>query len=134
MIDDDSLPTEFPRAPNRVTLFLGTQSGFTQVELSPNILALTPSELISELSDLVMSINLAAGIANSYDSKLNEAVRALDDANQNNDVAAVNAMYAFCNSVEAQRGNKISDSDASELIDAANQVIASIDEFAAPCL
>jgi len=58
---------------------------------------------------------------------------ALEDANQNNDGAALNSMYALCSSVEAQRGKKLSTEDADTLIIAANAVIASLDEYATPC-
>jgi len=50
-------------------------------------------------------------------------VRALDDLNQNNDVAAINSLEAFINEVEAQRGKKISDAEADALIALAKQII-----------
>jgi hypothetical protein len=50
-------------------------------------------------------------------------VRALDDLNENNDVAAINALQAFINSVEAQRGIHIAEADADALIAAAQQTI-----------
>ena len=54
---------------------------------------------------------------------LDAVVRALDDLNQNNDVAAINSLEAFINEVEAQRGKKISDAEADALIALAKQII-----------
>ena len=50
----------------------------------------------------------------------------MDDSNDKNDGAAVNALQALINSAEAQRGKKISDADADALIDAVNKAISLI--------
>ena len=92
-----------------------------------------PSAAIAEIIDQVMNLNLQQGISNSLDAKLDSALNALDDSNNNNDGAALNSMYAFCNSVEAQRGKKIPDAAADALIAAANGAIAALDENAMPC-
>lgn len=47
------------------------------------------------------------------------SLNALDDANENNDQAACSSLQAFINSVEAQRGNKITDEQADTLIQSA---------------
>ena len=70
-----------------------------------------------------MVLNLQQGIENSLDSKLDAVSKALDDVNKNNDIAAINALQAFINSVEAQRGKKILDADANALIAAAQEII-----------
>lgn len=93
----------------------------------------TPEALLNELAGLVMEINIASGISNALDSKLDSALRALDDNNENNDGAALNSMYAFCNSIQAQAGKKLSGGDANTLIDAANSIINSLDEYVVPC-
>jgi hypothetical protein len=54
---------------------------------------------------------------------LQVAQEALNDGNENNDQAAVNALGAFISAVNAQRGKKISEEDADSLIDAAQQII-----------
>jgi len=72
----------------------------------------------------VVSLNLNTGIENSLDGKLNAALQALDDANSNNDQAAINSMIAFKNFVLAQSGNMIDAADAEELITAADEIIA----------
>jgi hypothetical protein len=84
---------------------------------------LTPAELIQQLIADVIDLNLKQGISNSLDRKLDAVVQALDDLNQNNDVAAINALQAFINSVEAQRGIHITEAEADALIAAAQQII-----------
>ena len=87
---------------------------------------LTPSEHISNLVDTVGDMNLQQGIDNSLDAKLDSALNALDDVNQNNDVAAINSLQAFINAVEAQRDNKLTDDQASTLVEAAQGIIDSL--------
>ena len=86
----------------------------------------TPSEMMLDLADDVIALNLQRGISNSLDAKLNAALGALDDINANNDVAAINTLQAFINAVEAQRGNKITEADADDLIDTANNIIVAL--------
>lgn len=92
-----------------------------------------PRARLEALVALVMSMNIQQGIANSLDAKLQRAIAALDDANANNDGAALNTVYAFCSSVEAQRGNKLTDEQASLLIESANGVVTSLDALAPLC-
>ena len=82
-----------------------------------------PSVLLQALINLVNDFNLHQGILNSLDAKLNTAVEALDDLKNNNDVAAINALEAFINSVEAQRGKKISEADADRFIADAQTIL-----------
>jgi hypothetical protein len=82
-----------------------------------------PAVLIAELVDKVVGLNLQQGIENSLDAKLDSALNALDDVNQNNDVAAVNSLQAFINGVEAQRGNKLTDEQADILVADAQAII-----------
>lgn len=84
----------------------------------------TPQALIVQLIDTVAEMNLQQGIDNSLDAKLDAAFNALDDVNQNNDVAAINSLNAFKNAVEAQRDNKLTGAQADELIAKANGIIA----------
>lgn len=56
------------------------------------------------------------GISNNLDVKLDAAIKALSDLNENNDVAAVNALNAFIAEVQAQRGDMIPEAAADELI------------------
>ncbi len=57
------------------------------------------------------------------DTKLDAVQNALDDVNENNDVAAINALEAFINAVEAQSGKKLDPGDAADLIAAAQGII-----------
>jgi hypothetical protein len=84
---------------------------------------LDPVELLRQLTQNVIALNLQQGIENSLDSKLDAALHALDDINENNDVAAINTLEAFINAVEAQRGIKIPEADADALIADALQII-----------
>jgi len=83
----------------------------------------TASEAIYALIGQVLALNLKKGITNSLDSKLSAAVNALDDANQHNDVAAVNALQAFINAVQAQIGGALSPGEAASLIASAQAII-----------
>ena len=82
-----------------------------------------PAELILDLADDVMALNLHKGITNGLEAKLNAALGALEDENENNDAAAVNTLGAFINAVEAQRGKKIPQAEADALIAAAQEII-----------
>jgi hypothetical protein len=82
-----------------------------------------PVEGIAGLIGGVIQLNLQEGISNSLDAKLDSALDALQDLNENNDGAAVNKLEAFINAVSAQRGNKIPEADADELIAAAQAII-----------
>jgi parallel beta-helix repeat protein len=84
----------------------------------------TPEGAILNLIDTVEAMNLQQGIDNSLDAKLDAAANALDDVNQNNDVAAINSLNAFKNAVETQRGDKITNEQADTLIGKANYIIA----------
>lgn len=86
-------------------------------------MTLTKSVDVVDLAQDVIALNLQEGISNSLDAKLEAAMQALDDINENNDVAAINTLEAFINAVEAQRGNKISEADADALIASAQEII-----------
>jgi len=62
--------------------------------------------------DQVETFNLQQGIENSLDAKLDSALNALSDVNQNNNQAAINSLQAFINAVNAQRGSKITNEQA----------------------
>ncbi|MEP4484899.1 hypothetical protein [Marinobacter alexandrii] len=88
----------------------------------------TSSERVNDLIETTTQMNLANGIANAYDSKLTSAFSALNDTNTKNDGAAFNKLYAFIYSVEAQRGGKLTDSEADLLIASAMRVIDNLPE------
>jgi hypothetical protein len=72
----------------------------------------TPGDLLRELVAMVVALNLKTGVENSLDGKLQAALQALDDANQNNNAAAMNTLPVFIDAVERQRGIELSDDDA----------------------
>ena len=53
-------------------------------------------------------------------------MKVLEDSNQKNDVAAIVTLEAFINKVEAQRGKKIPDEVADELIGKAQEIITAL--------
>ncbi len=85
---------------------------------------LTPQEAIQVLVADVIALNLKQGISNSLDAKLEAVVQALDDLNENNDIAAINTLQAVINAVEAQRGVQIPVADADALITAVQEIIS----------
>jgi hypothetical protein len=85
-----------------------------------------PKGMIELLIADVATINDAQGIVNSLDAKLNVAFDALDDANASNDASAVSKLEAFINEVEAQRGKKITDAQATALVTDAEAIIAAL--------
>jgi len=78
---------------------------------------------IMVLVGTVADLNAQQGIINSLDAKLGSALNALDDVNENNDVAALNSLQAFINAVEAQSGNKITEEQADVLVEEAQRII-----------
>lgn len=71
----------------------------------------------------VQALNLQQGIDNSLDAKLDSALNALDDINENNNAGAVGSLQALINAVAAQRGHKIPEADADALIAHAQAII-----------
>jgi hypothetical protein len=86
----------------------------------------SPADLLNDLVDQVIGLNVQGGISHSLDAKLGAVMKAIDDSNENNDVAALNAMNAFINAVDAQRGTKLTDAEADQLIQSAQAIIAAI--------
>ena len=83
----------------------------------------TPIFLLSALVNTVVALELQTGIENALDAQLDAVENALDDVNANNDVAAINALEAFINAVEAQSGGFLTEEEANTLIDAALLII-----------
>lgn len=89
----------------------------------------SPEKLLSDLSSLIVSLNIKNGISNSLDAKLESALSALDDINENNDIAAINSLNAFINAVEAQSCNQITCEDGTVLIEKAQAVINKLESM-----
>jgi len=86
-----------------------------------------PELMVEILLNEVNTLELPDGIGNSLSSALDTAMAALGDSNTENDVAAANALGAFLNKSEAQRGKKISEEDADDLIAKVQEIIAELD-------
>ena len=84
---------------------------------------------IQDLINRVQEMNLQQGIENSLDVKLQRAQDAMNAENSNNVTETVNALEAFINEVEAQRGNKLTDNQANELRSFAYNLIKIIQGF-----
>lgn len=82
---------------------------------------ITPSEAIEHLTATIENMNLHQGIENSLTSKLENVIAKLEKGTVN---AAINQLEAFINAVEAQRGNKLTEEQADELVDVANSIIS----------
>jgi hypothetical protein len=96
-----------------VTDLAGTSASDTA---SITIEACSPGDLVADLTGTVEQLELLEGLEESLESKLNAALQVLEDENVNNDAGAVNALQGFIKSVEAQRGKKIPEERADELI------------------
>ena len=82
-----------------------------------------PEPTIADLINNVQAMNLQQGIENSLDAKLTSAQDALNAQDNGQISIAVNKLNAFINEVEAQRGNKLTDAQADELITYAQNLI-----------
>jgi hypothetical protein len=102
----------------------GVQGVFAS--LTSLTVALTVEDLLSDLVQRVISLNVQGGVSNAFDAKLDAVMNAIDDTNEQNNVAAQNAMYAFMNAVEAQRGKKLTDTQATQLVNVAEAIIAAL--------
>jgi hypothetical protein len=80
----------------------------------------TVEDLIDELILTVENLNLSKGFENALLAKLKNAQKCYDYGNLN---AAINILKAFIHNVEAQRGKKIHEAEADELIDFVKVII-----------
>jgi hypothetical protein len=123
-----SLPISIAFTSNSITLNTGMQNTnpgdeFIAVFSFATVQPQTAEELIAVLADQVLALNLKKGISNALDSKLMSALATLEDANEKNDVASINKLYAFIANVDAQSGKMIDESEAEALITAAEAII-----------
>ena len=82
-----------------------------------------PAEATQDFISDIEDIDLPVGVENSLVSVLEVAIISLDNGQEN---AAVNKFNAFINLVEAQRGKKITEEQADELIAKAQRIIDNI--------
>lgn len=82
-----------------------------------------PEDAIDDLIDDIENMGLHHGIENSLIKKLENAKKSLENGNNG---TAISQLNAFINQCEAQRGKKLTNEQADELIAAAEAIIASI--------
>lgn len=76
-------------------------------------------EATQDLITDVQSLNLSDGIENSFVSKLDNAIKSIE----NDRPSAEGQLRAFINEVEAQRGNELTNEQADTLISSAQEII-----------
>src|SRR5205085_8337538 len=81
---------------------------------------------VSNLVSAVQSLNIAQGIANSLDAKLQAVAAALTAAQSGNVGATCNMLDAFINETQAQSGKAITLDEASQLLFSAGRIKAVI--------
>ena len=79
------------------------------------------NQLIEEIDELVANGDLSYGIGNSLISKLNGAIKSINDGNL---ISAINKLEAFIHQVEALSGKKLSAVQADEFIEKKRNIIA----------
>ena len=84
--------------------------------------------LLDSLTEIATDLNFPGWIEGSLVAELNTALWALDDVNEKNDVAGINALVSFINAVATQRGKQISKVLADALIKETEQIIALLNE------
>jgi len=83
-----------------------------------------PEQALADLETLVSVLGLAHGLTTALNSKLEDALAALDA----DDTAGVcESLQAFLNQVRAQNGKKLSAAQAQQLSEAANNIRALLD-------
>jgi hypothetical protein len=88
---------------------------------------LPPELMVGVLIDVIDATNdLPKATKNNLNASLDNATKVLKDSNPKNDAAAINALQAFINKIEAQRGKKISEEVADELIAKAQEIIITL--------
>jgi hypothetical protein len=80
----------------------------------------TPGELTSDLINLVRSFTLQRGVSNSFESKLQKVIAALDSPDGTTE--ACDQLKAFINHANAQSGKHLTVAQADQLVGAASQI------------
>lgn len=117
-----TLPTDLP---GDYVIELMVNDGFVssapdQVVLTAQTVQEAAEEVVDEIVDLVDAGEIQTGQGGALTSKIEAAIQSTDNGNTG---TAINQLEAFINQVEAQRGKKISDELADELVAAAQAII-----------
>lgn len=98
----------------------------TATDLRFGLTADLPDEQLAALIVVIESFNLAQGIENSLDAKIQAAVDALNATHSGAYSAACNAIAAFAHAVSAQSGKHITSQQAVVLLDRAARIQRSL--------
>jgi hypothetical protein len=90
--------------------------------LTPFVIVKGAPDQFSDLIKQVKSLNLKAGIQNSLDAKLQNALKGYQAALAKDRATACNVMSSFISETQAQTNKSLTVSQAHQLITAANQV------------
>ena len=92
------------------------------------VTVLTPAGAIDDLINIVEGMNLQQGIENSLDAKLDAAQDALIVANADQRNDAIKKLEALIQAVEAQRGKKLTNEQADQLVEYINRIISALSD------
>jgi sugar lactone lactonase YvrE len=120
-----SSSAQFPIGTTLVTCSATDGSGNTATGTFTVTIVGAPGQLANVVTQ-IQTFNVQQGIVSSLDSKLNDALSALSAASTGDFATACGSVYAFVNEVNAQSGRKITTQQATQLRNAANQIIATI--------
>jgi len=110
-----------------ITLVVADSYGAESDTDKVTIEAFSPEYMVEALIDKIDdNTDLPEAIKDSLSVSLDTALKVLSDSNQKNDVAAINALGAFINKIEAQRGKKIPEEFAIDLIERAQDIITAL--------
>lgn len=98
----------------------------TDYSLAMEVVRLDPAAVVGGAADLVDGAELPAGMKNSLASQLDAALSALARGTPGSDAAAAGVLRAFIHSVEAKRGESLSDELADALVSAAQSALAAL--------
>ena len=140
LLDQSSTPSaalnsvDLPLTPPSPGDFLTDRSFFLHlpngsgVQASVQSLSLLSADsaqaLLMELAQTVVAMNVQVGISNSLDAKLSNAIAALDSAKQGQRFNAVSLLSAFTHEVDAQRGMKLTECQADQLMAQADDIVS----------
>lgn len=125
-------PVDFLQAGGEAVFFATLRDSTGTLEIQAAITSLTigslksARELLTELAQAVVALNVQAGISNSLDSKLSNAIAALEDEKRGDKSSAINMLNAFINEVTAQRNLRLTDGQANQLVGMAKAIIDAI--------
>jgi len=126
-----AIPQDFYSAMKEMTMAVVARTYFVNannqtvatIKYGFDTYSIDAAAMVAALAQKVIDLDLKKGISTSLDAKLSNALKSIDDLNQNNDVAAVSKLQAFINEVNAQIGTFVTDTEGYDLINDAQRII-----------